>query len=55
MYLYVIQCVYKERRTIYEYVNGIRKYKNQIKENEEIAKKLQNGNKPLAGTNTKDK
>lgn len=34
---------------------GFRKYKNQIKENEEIAKELQNGNKPNAGTNTKDK
>ena len=34
---------------------GLRKYKNQIKENEEIAKELQNGNKPNARTNTKDK
>ena len=34
---------------------GFRKYKNQIKEDEEIAKELQNGNKPNAGTNTKDK
>ena len=34
---------------------GLRKYKNQIKEDEEIAKELQNGNKPHAGTNTKDK
>ena len=34
---------------------GLRKYKNQIKEDEEIAKELQNGNKPDAGTNTKDK
>ena len=34
---------------------GFRKYKNQIKEDEEIAKELQNGNKPTAGTNTKDK
>ena len=34
---------------------GLRKYKNQIKEDEEIAKELQNGNKPIAGTNTKDK
>ena len=34
---------------------GLRKYKNQIKEDEEIAKELQNGNKPNAGTNTKDK
>ena len=34
---------------------GLRKYKNQIKEDEEIVKELQNGNKPIAGTNTKDK
>ena len=34
---------------------GLRKYKNQIKEDEEIAKELQNGNKPNAGTKTKDK
>ena len=34
---------------------GLRKYKNQIKEDEEIAKELQNGDKPNAGTNTKDK
>ena len=34
---------------------GLRKYKNQIKEDDEIAKELQNGNKPNAGTNTKDK
>lgn len=34
---------------------GLRKYKNQIKEDEEIAKELQNGNKPNSGTNTKDK
>ena len=34
---------------------GLRKYKNQINEDEEIAKELQNGNKPNAGTNTKDK
>ena len=34
---------------------GLRKYKNQIKEDGEIAKELQNGNKPNAGTNTKDK
>ena len=34
---------------------GLRKYKNQIKEDEEIAKELQNGNKSNAGTNTKDK
>ena len=33
----------------------LRKYKNQIKEDEEIVKELQNGNKPNAGTNTKDK
>ena len=34
---------------------GFRKYKNQIKEDEEIAKELQNGDKPNSGTNTKDK
>lgn len=34
---------------------GLRKYKNQIKEDEEIVKELQNGNKSNAGTNTKDK
>ena len=34
---------------------GLRKYKNQIEEDEEIAKELQNGNKSNAGTNTKDK
>ena len=34
---------------------GLRKYKNQIKEDNEIAKELQNGNKPNAQTNTKDK
>ena len=34
---------------------GLRKYKNQIKEDEEIAKELQNGNKSNIGTNTKDK
>ena len=34
---------------------GLRKYKNQIKEDEEIAKELQNGNKPDANTNTKNK
>lgn len=34
---------------------GLRKYKNQIKEDEEIAKELQNGNKSNVGTNTKDK
>ena len=31
---------------------GLRKYKNQIKEDKEIAKELQNGNKPNAGTDT---
>lgn len=34
---------------------GLRKYKNQIKEDEEIAKELQDGNKSNAGTNTTDK
>ena len=34
---------------------GLRKYKNKIEEDEEIAKELQNGNKPNAGTKTKDK
>ena len=34
---------------------GLRKYKNQIEEDEKIAKELQNGNKPNAGTKTKDK
>ena len=34
---------------------GLRKYKNQIKGDEEIAKELQNGNRPNAGTNAKDK
>lgn len=34
---------------------GLRKYKNQINEDEEIAKELQNGNKSNVGTNTKDK
>ena len=34
---------------------GLRKYKNQIKEDEEIAKELQNGNKPNERTNAKDK
>ena len=34
---------------------GLRKYKNQIEEDEEIAKELQNGNKPDTGTNAKDK
>ena len=32
---------------------GLRKYKNQIKEDEEIAKELQNGNKSYAGTKYK--
>ena len=31
---------------------GLRKYKKQIKEDEEIVKELQNGNKPNAGTDT---
>ena len=34
---------------------GLRKYKNQIKEDEEIAKELQNGDKSNVRTNTKDK
>ena len=34
---------------------GHRKYKNQIKKDEEIAKELQNGNKSNEGANTKDK
>ena len=34
---------------------GLRKYKNQIKKDEEIAKELQNGNKTNAGTDTKNK
>ena len=34
---------------------GLRKYKNQIKEDEEIAKELQNGNKSNTRTDTKDK
>ena len=34
---------------------GLGKYKNQIKGDEEIAKELQNGNKPNAGADTKDK
>ena len=34
---------------------GLRKYKNQIKGDEEIAKELQNGNRTNAGTNAKDK
>lgn len=33
---------------------GLRKYINQIKEDEEIVKELQNGNKPKSGTDTKD-
>lgn len=33
---------------------GLRKYKKQIKEDEEIVKELQNGNKPKSGTDTKD-
>ena len=31
---------------------GLRKYKNQIKADEEIAKELQNGNKSITGTNS---
>ena len=34
---------------------GLRKYKNQIKEDEEIVKELQNGNKSKSWTDTKDK
>lgn len=34
---------------------GLRKYKNQIREDEEIAKELQDGNKSNPGTDTKDK
>ena len=34
---------------------GLRKYKNQIKEDEELVKELQDGNQTNAGTNTKDK
>ena len=34
---------------------GLRKYKNQIKEDEEIVKELQNGNQPKSGTDTKGK
>lgn len=34
---------------------GLRKYKNQIKEDKEIAKELQNGDKSNSGTDTKDK
>ena len=33
---------------------GLRKYKNQIKEDEEIVKELQNGNKSKSWTDTKD-
>ena len=33
---------------------GLRKYKNQIKDDEEIAKELQDGNKPNTRTDTKD-
>lgn len=34
---------------------GLRKYKDQIRGDEDIAKELQDGNKPNTGTNTKDK
>ena len=34
---------------------GLKKYKNQIKDDEEIAKELQNGNKTNTRTNSKDK
>ena len=34
---------------------GLRKYKNQIKKDEEIAQELQNGNKTNAGTDTKNR
>lgn len=34
---------------------GLSKYKNQINEDEEIAKELQNGNKPNKGTDSKNK
>lgn len=34
---------------------GLRRYKNQIKEDEEIVKELQNGNKSKSWTDTKDK
>lgn len=34
---------------------GLRKYKNRIKEDGEIAKELQNGNKPKPWTDTEDK
>ncbi|WP_334160256.1 IS607 family transposase, partial [Muricomes intestini] len=33
---------------------GLRKYKNQIKEDEDIAQELQNGNKSNVGTDTKN-
>ena len=36
-------------------IYGMRKYKKKIKEDEEIAKELQNGNKSNVRTNTKDK
>lgn len=36
-------------------LHGLRKYKNQIREDEEIAKELQDGNKSSPGTDTKDK
>lgn len=36
-------------------IYGLRKYKNQIKEDEEIAKELQNGNPSNSGTKTDDK
>ena len=36
-------------------IYGLRKYKKKIEEDEDIAKELQNGNKPNARTNTKDK
>lgn len=34
---------------------GLRKYKNQIKEDAEIAKEFQDGNKSNTGTDTTDK
>ena len=36
-------------------IYGLRRYKNQIKEDEEIAKELQNGNPSNSGTKTDDK
>ena len=36
-------------------IYGLRRYKNQIKEDEEIAKELQNGNPSNSGTKTEDK